>query len=168
MKIRLAKISDLEKLKSVFTAITNDMREKCGEIWNDYYPCELFENDIKDKALYIAEEKGEILSAFALYTVNIAEGFIDWADKNAKALYVDRFGVNVGFQRKGIAVKMLDFAVEAAREKGIGYLRLFVVDRNFPAIALYEKYGFKRMNGVFNEPISDDIVYTEFGYEMKI
>lgn len=168
MNIRLAEISDLEKLKSVFRIITDDMREKCGEIWNDYYPCELFEDDIINKALFIAEENGELLSAFALYTDNPAEEFIEWREKNAKALYIDRFGVNVAFQRKGIAAKMIDFAVEKARAKGIKYLRLFVVDRNLPAIAFYEKYGFKRMDGVFNEPIDDDIIYTEFGYEIEI
>lgn len=168
MLIRLAEMTDLKRLKYVFKNITDDMREKCGEIWNEYYPCELFEDDIKDNALYVYEEDGEILSAFALYTVNPAEEFIEWEDSKAKALYIDRFGVNIDFQRKGIGCKMLDFAVEKAKEKNIGFLRLFVVDRNFPAIKLYEKYGFKRMNGVFNEPIKEDIIYTEFGYELKL
>ena len=168
MNIRLAEFNDLENIKSVFRKITDDMREKCGEIWNEYYPCELFEDDIKAGALYIAEEKGEIVSALALYTVNPAEKFIQWTDMKKEALYIDRFGVNTDFQRQGVGFKMLDFALDKAREKGIKYLRLFVVDRNYPAIGLYEKYGFKRMNGVYNEPIKEDVVYTEFGYELEI
>ncbi len=168
MKLRLAEMADLPQLKEVFTEITAEMTHNCGQIWNNYYPCELFEEDIENKALYILEDNGTIASAFALYETNPAEEYIEWRDKTVKTLYIDRFGVNVNYQHRGIASLMLDKAVEIARSMNISYLRLFVVDRNIPAINLYEKNSFKRMAGVFNEDISEGVVYTEFGYEKNV
>ena len=167
MKFRLAEINDLPQLKEVFTEVTKNMTKTCGEIWNDYYPCELFEGDIERKELYILEDKETIVSAIVLCKNNPAEEFIEWQDKNAEVLYVERFGVNVNYQRRGIAGKTLRFALDMAREEKAEYLRLFVVDRNFPAIALYEKFGIERKQGVFYEDIDDGIVYTEYGYEIK-
>ncbi len=168
MKFRLAEMSDLPQLKEVFTEITAEMTRNCGVIWNDYYPCELFEEDIENKALYILEDNGIIVSAFALYETNPAEKYIEWQHKKARALYIERFGVNVNYQRRGIAGLMIEKAAEIAHNMNIRYLRLFVVDRNTPAINLYEKNGFKRMEGIFNEDISEDVVYTEFGYEIDL
>ena len=168
MKFRLAEMADLPQLKEVFTEITAEMTINCGVIWNDYYPCELFEEDIENKALCILEDNGIIVSAFALYETNPAEKYIEWQKKTARALYIDRFGVNVHYQRRGIAGIMLEKAAEIARNMNIRFLRLFVVDRNTPAINLYEKNSFKRMEGVFNEYISEGVVYTEFGYELDL
>lgn len=168
MKFRLAEMADLPQLREVFTEITAEMTRNCGIIWNDYYPCELFEEDIENKALYILEDNGIIVSAFALYETNPAEKYIEWQRKTARALYIERFGVNVNYQRRGIASVMLEKAAEIAYNMNIRYLRLFVVDRNTPAINLYEKNGFKRMEGVFNEDISEGVVYTEFGYELDL
>ena len=38
---------------------------------------------------------------------------------------------------------MLNKAIELSREMGAEYLRLFVVDENYPAINLYKKTGFE-------------------------
>lgn len=168
MKFRLAEISDLPQLKEVFTEITANMTKICGEIWDDYYPCELFENDIKNGELYILSDNDIIVAAYVLCETNQAENCIEWTDKNSKVLYIDRFGVNVNYQHRGIAGTMLRFAADIAKEKNAEYLRLFVVDGNFPAIGLYEKNGFKRMDGVFYENITENVVYTEFGYEIKV
>lgn len=168
MKLRKAVISDLPQLKSVFTEIIAEMKRNNVDIWNDYYPCELFEDDIKNDELYVLADGDIIVSACVLCGTNEAEEYIEWADKNAKVFYIDRFGVNIDYQHKGIAGKMLRFAMDIAKEADAEYLRLFVVDKNFPAIKLYEKSGFKRMNGVFYEEIREDLVYTEFGYEIKV
>lgn len=168
MKLRLAEISDLSQLKDVFTEITAEMTRNCGEIWNEYYPCELFEEDIERGELYVLDDNGTIAAAYVLCGTNEAEEYIEWQDKKAKVLYIDRFGVNVNYQRRGIAGTMLRFAADIAREKNAAYVRLFVVDRNIPAINLYEKNGFKRMDGVFYEEIDEGVVYTEFGYEFNL
>lgn len=168
MEIRLAQMSDLTQLKSVFTEITAEMTRVCGKIWNDYYPCELFEDDIKRKEIYVLTDNEVIAGAVVLCETNPAEEYIKWEKQDARVFYVERLGVNVNYQRKGIAVRLLDFASEKAREINAEYLRLFVVDRNYPAIRLYEKYGFKKGSGIYEEYIDEGIIYNEYGMEKRL
>ena len=62
---------------------------------------------------------------------------------------------------------MLNEAIALAKDKGTKYLRLFVVDINEPAINLYIKNGFKRVDGIYDEIIDDDLVLHEFGFEIE-
>ena len=62
---------------------------------------------------------------------------------------------------------MLNKAIELSREMGAEYLRLFVVDENYPAINLYKKTGFEKVDGIYDEVIDDDFVLHEFGFEIK-
>ena len=73
-----------------------------------------------------------------------------WSDEQGKALYIDRFGVNVDYLRRGIGSIALNMAAARAGELGAEYLRLFVVDINEPAINLYVKNGFKKAEGVYD------------------
>ena len=51
--------------------------------------------------------------------------------------------------------------------KDAKYLRLFVVDINKPAINLYLKNGFKRVDGIYEERIGDSVL-REYGFEIEI
>lgn len=86
----------------------------------------------------------EIVAAFALCRGNAGANMVEWKNNQANALYLDRFGVNVN------------------------YLRLFVVDINSPAIELYQKLGFIRAGGSYDEVIEDDFVLHEYGYEIEL
>ena len=85
-----------------------------------------------------------------------------------KAVYIDRLGVNVKYSRKGIGSLILDKAKEIAKTLDAEYLRLFVVDINIPAIQLYTKKEFVKVNGVYNEVFDDGFVLHEYGYEIKL
>ena len=63
---------------------------------------------------------------------------------------------------------MLDYASEVAAQKGAEYLRLLVVDVNVPAIRLYLKSGFLRVEGVHADDIVEGTVLYEYGYEKKL
>ncbi|AEV27889.1 acetyltransferase [Sphaerochaeta pleomorpha str. Grapes] len=167
MHLRLANMDDLPQLKAVYGEIVDTMHKNNIKIWDAIYPCEFFCNDIENTRLYVLEENEEIASAFALCTANAGADYVKWEDKQAKAVYVDRFGVNVKFSRKGIGSMMLKRAIALAREKGFAYVRLFVVDINEPAINLYIKNGFTRVDGIYDQIITDDITLHEFGFEIK-
>ena len=168
MEFRLATMSDLEQLKSVYKEIIENMNNNQIQIWDEIYPCEFFEEDIKNSQLYVMIENDEIVSAFALCNSNSGEDAVKWKECNASALYIDRLGVNVKYLRKGIGNLMLARAGEVAKSKGASYLRLFVVDINKPAISLYEKNGFVKASGIYDEVIDDDLILHEFGYELAI
>ena len=168
MEFRLARIEDLKQLKIIYKEIIKNMNKNNIQIWDDIYPCEFFEDDINNKRLYVIADDEEIISAFALCDNNAGEAYVDWSEKSAKAMYIDRLGVNVEYSKKGIGQQMLNKAKEISKSIGAEYLRLFVVDINKPAIRLYQKNGFTKVNGVYDEVFDDGYVLREIGYEIKL
>ena len=117
--------------------------------------------------MYVLVDQDIIISALALNDDGHNIDLIKWENPKAKALYIYRFGVSINHKRQGIGKLMLDHAMETAKSKNAQYLRLFAVDYNKPAINLYNKLGFKCMEGIFIENI-DDVIYEENGYEIKL
>jgi len=138
------------------------------QIWDDIYPCSFFDEDIRNNRLYILFDHDEIISAFVLCNTNEGEKSVEWKDNQHKALYLERFGVNVNYLRKGTGNLMLKKAKETAKKLGAKYLRLFVADINKPAIHLYLNNGFIRVNGVYDEVIDHDFVLHEYGFEAVV
>lgn len=167
MNLRLAKKNDLHQLKQMYERIIDNMNKNNIQIWDEVYPCEFFQEDIENKRLYILTEDDDIVAAFALCESNDGEEYLKWKNTKEKALYIDRFGVNVKYLRQGIAGLMLKNAMELAKLKNAKYLRLFVVDINKPAINLYLKNGFKQVDGIYEEKIKDFVLY-EYGFEIVI
>ena len=168
MEFRLAALQDLPELKAVYQELIQNMNDNQIEIWDEIYPCEFLEEDIKNNRLYVLTENEEMISAFALCDSNSGEKEVKWKTASGKALYIDRFGVNVKYGRKGIGSLMLTKAREVAETQGADCLRLFVVDINTPAINLYEKNGFTRASGIYDEVIDEELTLREFGYEVKL
>ncbi len=168
MDFRLAKESDLLEIKTMYKKLINRMNKDGIDIWDDIYPCEFFVNDILNGNLYIALKNEVIVGAFALVNAHIGEEAVEWKDSGAKALYIDRLGVNIEFAKQGIGSELLTAASKIATKRAVKYLRLFVINYNHPAITLYEKCGFTKVNGVYKEVIDKNLVFEEFGYEMKL
>jgi len=119
-------------------------------IWDEFYPCEVFSDDIKNNCLYLLEEESDdIVVAFALCESNVGENYVKWENLQNKALYLDRLGVNIDYSKRGIGSIMLKHATILAIQKSAKYLRLFVVDINKPAINLYLKNEFKQVKGLY-------------------
>lgn len=168
MDFRQAVMEDLPQLKDMYKQINENMNKQKIQIWDDIYPCEFFEEDIKNNQLYILLNNEEIVSAFVLSNTNSGETAVKWNDNHAKAVYIDRLGVNVKYSKKGIGSLMLDKAKEIAKTLDAEFLRLFVVDINIPAIQLYTKKEFVKVNGVYNEVFEDGFVLHEYGYEIRL
>jgi Acetyltransferases len=168
MHIRLANMNDLPQLKEMYSRIVDKMNCEGIQVWDEVYPVDFLGDDILAKRLYILIDSDEIASAFALCDSNDGFEHVKWENKYAKALYIDRLGVNIDYLRKGIGKQMLAAAITLAKEQSAEYLRLFVVDTNIPAINLYKKNGFKKANGIYHEVIDDDLILEQFGFEIEI
>ena len=70
MEFRLANLQDLPQIKNVYKEIIKDMNSKQIEIWDEIYPCEFFEEDIRNNRLYVLVENDEIISAAVLCDSN--------------------------------------------------------------------------------------------------
>lgn len=168
MDFRMAVMRDLPQLRAVYGDIIQNMNSNQIQIWDDRYPGDFFDEDIRKHRLYVLLNSHEIVSAFALCSQNPGGSSIQWQGDQRKALYLERLGVNVNYLRIGIASLMLEKAKEAARNSGAEFLRLFVVDTNKPAIRLYVKNGFTRRHGVYDEVIDDTLVLHEYGFEAAL
>lgn len=168
IEFQLARMSDLESIKTMYKEIIENMNRQGINIWDDIYPCEFFAEDINNDRLYVLKTKDEILSAFALGKNNLGENAVEWKEPHAKAIYLDRLGVNVKYSKTGIGRLMLEKAKEIARSNDAKYLRLFVVDTNEPAIRLYENNNFIKAKGMYEERFEDGFCLHEFGYEIEI
>lgn len=168
MKIVLATIKDLGDIKNMYTKIVGNMYTNGITIWNQDYPNEEFESDIKNKNLYLLKEDNNILGAFVTYEHTNPEKNIEWKNTKAKAYFLTRVGVNVDYLRQGIGKKLIEEACDIAHKRGAGYLRLLVSEFNHPAIKLYSKCKFNKLKGIHEEKISEDLVLNEYGFEMQL
>ncbi|BCN30929.1 GNAT family N-acetyltransferase [Anaeromicropila herbilytica] len=168
MNLRLANSNDLSKLKAMYGKIIDNMNRNNIAIWDEIYPCEFFSNDIENNRLYVLIESNDIVAAFALCESNDGESYVKWENAHEKALYLDRFGVNVNYSRRGIGSIMLKHAITLTKQKNAKYLRLFVVDINQPAINVYLKNGFRQVDGIYEERIDDDLTLHEYGFEIEV
>lgn len=168
MKVILAKQEDLKDIKDIYIKIVNNMISNGITIWNNYYPIEVFEQDIKNNNLYLLKDNNSILGAFVMYEHKEIEKDVEWSDINSKAYLLNRVGVNVDYLRKGIGQKLVEEACNLAKEKNAKYLRLLVCQENTPAIKLYEKCNFKRVNGIHEEKIREDYSIFEYAYEKEL
>ena len=106
---------------------------------------------------YTAEEGGEPV-AYVLGRVIPPEGEIY------------RVAVLPEYRKRGIAYRLLDYAVKTERGRGLEILFLEVRSRNTPALSLYRAYGFREM-GVrkryYKNP-EDDAIIMAYGSSVDL
>lgn len=72
-----------------------------------------------------------------------------------------RVAVDEKYRQRGIAYRLLDYAVKTSRGKGLESLFLEVRSKNYPAINLYRAYGFREIGvrkNYYRDPTDDAIV----------
>lgn len=168
MKFRLATLSDLENIKNTFNSIIIEMEKGPLQIWDDEYPSGTFETDIRNNSLYVLIDKDSVVSSFTLEKESVGAKYLEWENNEAKALYMVRLGVHPSYTHQGIGSYMIKQAIRIAKEENFEYLRLFSVYNNIPATNLYEKNGFTKAIGIYDDVVDVDIVYREFGFEIKV
>ena len=166
MEFRRAEEKDLVQVKQVFERIATHMEAQGLSIWDEVYPCAFFAEDIEKGRLFVLADGERIVSAFALCADNAGAFSVLWPNGARRAMYLDRFGVSVEDRGRGVGRLMLQKARQTAAAMGAETLRLFVVDENAPAIRLYERAGFMRAEGVFDEVIDEELTLREYGYEI--
>ena len=88
-----------------------------------------------DAAVFVAEDAGRIVGRLSLSR-----------DPHPASRHVADLGLMVAasHRRQGIGTRLLERAVEWARESGVRKLELHVFPWNDPALGLYESFGFVR------------------------
>lgn len=167
LMFRAAESSDLPALREMYRAVVDRMRADGLDIWDDVYPVCALEGDIRNGVLYILLDGSSLAAAFALCRDADGAAAVQWIGQGS-ALYLDRLAVSPVYAGQGIGSRMLTLARQTAQAQGAQQLRLFVVQENRPAIRLYEKNGFLRAGGVYQEVIDDTLTLCEYGYETPL
>ena len=86
-------------------------------------------------AVFVADVEGSVVARLSLAR-----------DPHPASAHVADLGLMVagGHRRRGMGTALLDAAVAWAREAGVRKLELHVFPHNEPALALYERFGFRR------------------------
>jgi GNAT superfamily N-acetyltransferase len=118
--------------------ITPDEREMFSKQFHDYFSREIGH----DFTGFIAGEGGENVACIMMIRCEKPANF---AFKNGHTAMLMNVYTKPGFRRRGIASKLLDFAIDHARNQGISCIDLSATIMGRP---LYEKHGFvTRGNG---------------------
>lgn len=75
-----------------------------------------------------------------------------------KIIVIHTLAIHPEYLNKGIASKLIDYAIEESKKNDMKALRLDVTDKNLPAIHLYEKHGFQYIDTI-------DLGYGEYGID---
>lgn len=168
MEFCLAKPTNLLEIQAMYKDLIEHLGENNLVLWDDQYPHEAFVDDITANRLYVLVHEGEIIAAAALSQDHEGDVALNWEAPEAKAVYMERFGVHPGCGRRGIGRLMVQNAMRVAKLQDAAYLRLFVVTINEPAIKFYESIGFQRVAGEFELILSEDYVIHEYGFEIAL
>ena len=168
MNLRLANNNDLDFLKEMYTKIVENMYENDIKIWNDFYPYEVIKEDVDNNNFYVLENDKEIVAGCALCNSNSGENSLTWCEDTKDVFYIDRLGVNANYLRQGIGSNLLNQIKAFAQNEDKKYIRLFVVDSNIPAINMYLKNGYEKVDGIYEEVINEECTLVEYGFELKL
>ena len=72
-----------------------------------------------------------------------------------------RIATDPAFRRRGIAYRLLDYAVKCEKGRGLECLFLEVRESNIPAKNLYKSYGFKEMGirkSYYKDPVENAVL----------
>ncbi len=143
---KLVKESDYLMFTPKETAEKAKQEQKYIEDYDDY------------KQVFVATEGERIVGYLGISCSHLS-----------KLKHTARFTVGVlrDSQRQGIADKLIAFAENWAREKGVGRLEITVVTDNLPAIALFEKHHYER-EGIRKKAVSFDDKYADEYFMAKV
>jgi ribosomal protein S18 acetylase RimI-like enzyme len=77
-------------------------------------------------------------------------------------------GLRDGYRGKGLGSKLLEAAIVHAKRIGLEKIELSVYATNLPAVALYQKYGFTKMGGVYHYRKLDGVYYDTVEMELRL
>lgn len=159
--IRKATLLDLEEIWQLRQETQALLKERGIDQWQHQNPSlSTFENDIRLGEFYVYELDHTIVGMIAIKsgiekTYNIIyDG--KWGYDHPY-LTIHRLAVKKAYLGHQIAIKLLLFAEEIAKEKKLNYIRIDTYFTNRFAIRLFEQYGYIKRGWIILEPGEGDL-----------
>jgi ribosomal protein S18 acetylase RimI-like enzyme len=118
--------------------------------WDDVYPArETVANDVRRGALFVLEDAdGNAVACVSLDDQQSEEyASLAWTGSEP-ALVVHRLCVDPGFQGRGYARQLMDFAESYAAQHGYASVRLDAYTANERSVDLYRRRGYREVGQV--------------------
>ncbi len=149
MRIRPARIQDLDIIHHIVTEATRHLNEQGIRQWDEIYPGrEILSKDIEKQEMHLAETDGRVAGIIVLNEDQSPEyATIEWSIP-ARALVVHRLTIEPAFERRGLATALMDFAEKTAAAEGYNCMRLDAFAENPAALILYENRGYRKAGEV--------------------
>ncbi|MCJ0920435.1 GNAT family N-acetyltransferase [Mammaliicoccus sciuri] len=143
--LRKATRSDIQHINQLTEMAKSIMENDQNPQWDHRYPLEKhFYEDIDNGDLYLYEENNDIAGYICVNQVQ-AEWYkqFDWPANTDGAYVIHRMATNPEY--KGIAMKMMQFAIDIATEAGTPIIITDTFSLNKRAQRLFEKFDFIKM-----------------------
>jgi len=172
--ITMATVNDLDEMELLYDEL-NDYLQTLEVNYPGYlkgiYPTrEAAEWGLNEKGLFVLRVDGIIAGSVILsrYTPK-AYSQVTWGVDvdNSEYLVIFTLVVHPAYMKQGIATRLLEFSKEYAISQNAKTLRLDVAVQNAPAIALYEKCGYKYTGTVDLETGYEHLIWFRL-YELLI
>lgn len=142
--IRLALISDIPQIMQLIKEVVPVMLASVNLQWDDTYPNpQVFEQDINDGQLWVAEIDNEIAGVTAITTEQYPEYAQAGMDINEEAIVTHRLAVSPRYQGRGIAAVLMQQAEIVALQRNILLLRVDTNSQNVATQRLFPKMGYE-------------------------
>lgn len=163
--IRRARYEDVEQIMSI---IGEAQRWFCSmgiNQWQDGYPTsDIIQKDIDLEQSYLLEEQGEVVATAVISFAEeptyreIYEG--EWLNKRAYAV-VHRMAVKESLKGGRLAARLLDYAEQLCKERGIGDIRIDTHIDNLSMQRLIARQGFIHCGRIVLESGDDREAYQK-------
>lgn len=138
-----AKMTDLNDLDKLAVLVIKDMKKSNIPQWELTYPRkEHFEKDINDNCLIIYKENNQLLGCMALLPENDPpyKTINSWIKE--KSMVIHRVLVHPVQRNKGIAKKLLDYAIKESKQQGYESIKIDTHLENYKMRSFLSKNGF--------------------------
>ena len=154
MKIRRAKIEELDQIMNMYKSCVSGMIEANIDQWDNTYPNHMIiSEDIRNESYYILLIDNKIIGGINIDKIQDKTYLdIEWEDKDNKFLVVHRLAVFKEFWKEGIGKKLMVFAESLVKEKKLNSIRLDTYNSNPIAINFYLKLGYRKKGEIFLKP----------------
>lgn len=149
--IRLAQVSDLDRVLQITRLCTREMESRKVFQWNEHYPDrKSFVRDIRNSELYVYCIKDMVVGCVSVCSL-MDEVYrkVSWKTNGKNSVYIHRLAVEPGHQKQGIGGKLMDFAEKKSKSDGIDSIRLDTFSQNRVNQNFYEARGYIKLEDIY-------------------
>ena len=147
--MRIAGLNDLDAVLDIVAKTIEVMRTENNLQWTEEYPAlSHFISDVDEKSLYVYEKDGEVIGFICVnQKEEPAYAGLTWS-QDPPCFVMHRMAVMPSARREGVGRKLIAFAENYAKERGVCYLRTDTFSKNTGMNILFKKCGFKKTGEV--------------------